>query len=75
MHGSGKAAAAEEAVEKALRGKPEAGFPLSHSHDGDHFRSDPTPTPSPHAASGSSISIKPGGYDVTMLFQLCCLDM
>src|SRR5581483_3478845 len=77
-----KGSTEEPAVEKPLRGKPNAGFPLRleipHSPRDFHF---PTPaaavislppsttTPSPSASFHSSISISLGGYDVSRLFQ------
>ncbi len=69
-------------MEKPLRGKPNAGFPLRleipHSPRDFHFPTaaaavislpPSTTTPSPSASFHSSISISLGGYDVSRLFQ------
>src|SRR5690348_17109414 len=77
------AARIEPAVEKPLRGKPKAGFPLRleippNPRDS-HFPTtsaaafiplpNPKAIPSPSASSRSNISTLPGGYDVSRLFQ------
>ena len=72
-------------MEKPLRGKPNAGFPLRleipHSPRDFHFPTaaaavislpPSTTTPSPSASFHSSISISLGGYDVSRLFQSRC---
>src|SRR5690348_16174004 len=77
------AARIEPAVEKPLRGKPKAGFPLRleippNPRDS-HFPTtsaaafiplpNPKAIPSPSASSRSNSSTLPGGYDVSRLFH------